>query len=783
MALKFGRLPRLLGARPAADGEAPPARPPPDAPTVAPHDTAESFASGATGVRIIEMADLAWTGAEEVVDLNSDDSWIAFELDPDAAAAAPLGELTVSARAVDASAVTGRLYIDFGTGLCEADSLEIPPEGKVYLSGPAGIRRLRWDLDDKRNRVVIDRIRFTPLVSTEELKGRIADLQGGNLDRALLYAVDRAVESEPPSAGAALERTLMLMRLAFGIDGFPSRRLHTRDFDELSADEVQDLHRVAQEMTAGPVISVLVPVYRTDLDGLRQMIDSVLGQIYPNWELCLADDCSRDERITRLLTQFEAEDPRIKVVHRQSNGHISAASNSALDVATGDWVAMLDHDDVLSPDALLRVAQYVEAHPDIEVVYSDEDKLSPDGARQDAFFKPDFSIELFRAQNYLNHLTVVRASSVRTVGGWRLGYEGSQDYDLLLRIIDHCGAERVGHIPRVLYHWRMAAGSTAVSADEKGYAYFAGVRALEDHLTRRRLRGHVEKTPAVPYYRLRLDIPEPAPRVTLIIPTRDRADTLALGVDSILLRTDYPNFEVLIVDNGSVESETTALFDRLRADSRVRVVAYDAPFNFSAINNFGVAQTDAPLVALVNNDVEVISPDWLTEMVSWTVQPDVGCVGAKLYYPNNTIQHAGVILGIGGVAGHSHKHLPRRHQGYFSRLMLVQDMSAVTAACLLVRRSIYLDVGGLNEADLSVAFNDVDFCLKVRRAGYRNVFTPFAELYHYESVSRGAEDDPAKIVRFNREIDYMKRTWGAQLLADPFYSPHLTLTREDFSPA
>jgi len=527
-----------------------------------------------------------------------------------------------------------------------------------------------------------------------------------------------------------------------------------------------------------PLISVIMPVYNTPITLLRAAIESVLAQAYRNWELCVADDCSTEADVGLVLREYAGRDQRIKLAFRQRNGHISEASNTALELANGEWAAMLDHDDLLAPHALAEVVLEINRNPDSQIIYSDEDKISVDGLRHDPYFKPDYSRELFRSYNYFNHLTVHRTANLRAVGGWRRGFEGSQDYDLNLRISEQVAASAIRHIPKVLYHWRAVPGSTALAGSEKNYAYEAGLRALQEHISRQGLAASIEAGEGV-YYRFRHAAPEPAPLVSLIIPTRDRVDLLRACINSIEELTTYPNYEILVVDNGSVEAKTRAYFAELGQRANIRILPYNAPFNFSKINNFAVGHCRGALIGLVNNDIVVISPAWLSEMVSWAVQPDIGCVGAKLYYPDDTIQHAGVIIGLGGVAGHSHKHCPRDQPGYFYRLRLVQNISAVTAACLLVRREIYEAVGGLDGENLAIAFNDVDFCLKVGQAGYVNVWTPHAELYHYESVSRGADTDPVNAARFQSEMRYMKDNWD--LSRDPFYSPNLTQAREDFS--
>lgn len=544
--------------------------------------------------------------------------------------------------------------------------------------------------------------------------------------------------------------------------------------------ERAEIRRRAEKLSPRPLISIIMPTYNTPIALLREAIDSVLAQAYDHWELCIADDGSSHPEVLEALAAYAEADQRIKVVYREEQGGISRASNSALEIATGKWVAMLDHDDLLAPQALLRVAETIKTKPRSQVIYSDEDKITESGHRYGVYFKPDFSLELFRSQNYLNHLTVHRTENVRTVGGWRTGFEGSQDYDLTLRIIERIPASAICHIADVLYHWRVVAGSTALALSEKSYAYTAGLRALNDHINRLKLAAVAEEAPGVPFYRLRFFPPRPAPLVSIIIPTRDKVDLLRMSVGSILDKTSYEPFEILVIDNGSVEEETLAYFAELAESPRVRVIPYPHPFNYAAINNLGAREARGDILALLNNDIEVITSDWLTEMVSFAAQDEVGCVGAKLYYSNRTIQHAGVILGIGGVAGHSHKYFPPHEAGYFGRLKVVQNFSAVTGACLVVRKSVYFEVNGLDEA-LTVAFNDVDFCLKVRDAGYRNVWTPFAELCHHESLSRGYEVTRERRKRFRSEIAFMKEKWGGALQSDPFYSPHLTLDSEDFS--
>jgi len=554
-----------------------------------------------------------------------------------------------------------------------------------------------------------------------------------------------------------------------------------RRYDTLSEQDRRKIKTRISKLPVTPLISVLMPVYNAPLSMLEEAIRSVQAQLYPHWELCIADDASTDAGIRELLQAYAARDARIKVTFREKNGHISAASNSALALASGDYIALLDNDDLLSEHALFWVVDAIVAHPDAALIYSDEDKLEhPSGRRYDPYFKPDWNPDLFLSHNMISHLGVYRTALVRELGGFREGYEGSQDYDLALRCTEKLAPQQIVHIPRVLYHWRSHPGSTALAGSEKSYALLAGERALNDHFERMQIAGKIELLD-FGMYRARYVVPSPAPLVSLIIPTRNGLQLIKKCVESILAKTIYPHFEIIIVDNNSDDAATLNYFASLAGNPCIRVLRDERPFNYSALNNAAIPQARGEYIGLINNDIEVISPEWLDEMMGLAIQPGVGAVGARLWYPNNTLQHGGVIMGMGGVAGHAHRHLPRGAHGFFGRAQLVQSLSAVTAACLIVKKSIYLEVGSLDETNLTIAFNDVDFCLRVREAGYRNVWTPYAELYHHESATRGYEDTPAKQARFNMELRYMKKRWANLILNDPAYNPNLTLQQNDFS--
>jgi glycosyltransferase involved in cell wall biosynthesis len=549
----------------------------------------------------------------------------------------------------------------------------------------------------------------------------------------------------------------------------------------------EDLAAIAAHIAAfreRPVISVVMPVYNTPAELLTKAVNSVVGQVYPFWELCIADDASTAPHIRGLLRGFTDSDPRIKAVHREKNGHICEATNTALSMATGDYVALFDHDDVLSSAALYEVAAEIDAHPDAQFIYSDEDKIDVDDRRFDPYFKPDWNPDLNRGQNYTSHLSVYRTKLIRSLGGFRKGFEGSQDWDLFLRAIEKMPVSAIRHIPKLLYHWRAVPGSTALQLAEKSYPVEAARLALADHF--RRVGEPVELLP-VPgdHWRVKYPLPSPPPSASLIIPTRNAVALLRQAVESILTITDYPDYEVVIVDNHSDDPETLAYLASVpeRTSGKVRVLPFPGPFNYSAINNLAVRESRGEVVGLLNNDVEAIDRHWLTEMVSQACRPGIGAVGAMLYYPNNTVQHAGVVLGLGGVAGHPYKAFPRGDQGQKNRLRLAQNYSAVTGACLVIRKDRFLEVGGFNDRDLPIAFNDVDLCCKLISAGYRNLWTPHAEFYHHESATRGSDNTPDKIARFHSEIEYMTKTWGSLLMTDPAYNPNLTLVGEDFSPA
>ncbi|MDQ3546048.1 MAG: glycosyltransferase family 2 protein [Verrucomicrobiota bacterium] len=541
------------------------------------------------------------------------------------------------------------------------------------------------------------------------------------------------------------------------------------------------LRRELRQIKEQPLVSILVPVYNPDLDLLGAAISSVKNQIYERWELCIADDASADPNVRPRLEQAAADEPRIKLTFRETNGHIAACTNSALQLATGAWCALLDQDDLLTEDALAQFALELDRHPDAGLIYSDEDKIDEAGARSSPYFKPDWNPELFLGQNFINHLGLYHTGLVREVGGFREGFEGSQDYDLVLRCLERLEPRQIRHIPRVLYHWRMVAGSVAAAPDAKPYAREAARRAITEHLERKGIAGQVEASPEnSEAHRVVYSLGEKLPAVSIIIPFRDRVELLQRCLESVRAQTDYPDFEFVLVDNGSKEKSTLDFLKSQEPDSGTKVLRYTAPLNFSRLTNKGAAAARGEILLFLNNDIEAIEPGWLRELVSHAARLEVGAVGARLWYPDGTLQAGGVILGLGGVAGHAFPHLKRGRGGYFSRALLQQNISAVTGACLAVKKELFEKVGPFDETNLSISFNDIDFCLRLIAAGYLNVWTPFANLIHAESASRGHQPTKKEQAHFVSEATFMQHKWGFELLHDPAYNPNLSLNLPGF---
>ena len=562
---------------------------------------------------------------------------------------------------------------------------------------------------------------------------------------------------------------------------FPSKTLRADRFAPVELLVKQASHQPGGE--AGPKISIVVPLYNTPLNFLEELLDSVVNQTYRNWELCCVD-AGQDTAVGQHVQARAKADPRIRYQKLTENEGIAGNTNHGFELATGDYIALLDHDDILHPCALWYTAQAI-VEQGADFVYTDEATF--EGKVENVVlyhFKPDFMLDNLRSNNYICHLTTFSKVLMEQAGGGeRAEYNGSQDYDLFLRLTEK--ARKIAHIPHALYYWRSSPNSTASDISAKTYCIDAGIAALKAHYARVGVAvDDVTLIPGTPgYYKTDYTMAHPG-RVSILIPTCDHIRDLETCVESIYARTTYPDFEILLIENNSKEEQTFRSYERMRKEhpDTLKVLTWQGKgFNYSALNNFGARYATGEYLLLLNNDTEVITPGWLEEMAMYAQQKRVGCVGAKLLYPDDTIQHAGVGFGIGGVAGHLHKYFPATSDGYMGRLNYVQDVYGDTAACLLIRKEIYDEVHGLDES-YAVAFNDVDFCVRVREAGYTNVFTPFAQLYHYESKSRGMEDNPEKQKRFQGEVLRFQARWG-DLLAkgDPCTNPNFDIQREDFS--
>ena len=527
-----------------------------------------------------------------------------------------------------------------------------------------------------------------------------------------------------------------------------------------------------------PLISIVIPLYCTPLPYLKELIESVRRQSYENWQLCLADG-SPDDKAKEFLEKHYGREKRIVYQKLEENGGISANTNAAAELAKGEYLMFCDHDDTLEPDALYEIVKAIN-DTDADVVYTDEDKVSMDGQHYfDPNFKPDFNLFRLRENNYICHIFVVRKSLTGETGMLRSEFDGAQDFDFILRCCEK--AKKITHIPRVLYHWRCHMDSTAADPSSKAYAYEAGRKAIREHYQRMGIDATVDMTERPGWYRSHIKI-QGNPMVSIIIPNKDHTDDLELCLFSMSRKSTYRNYEVLIVENNSEKEETFEYYKKLpERYPKVRVLTWEKEFNYSAINNFAAEEAQGEYLLFLNNDVEILTPDWIEEMLQNCQQENVAAVGAKLYYPDDTIQHAGVVLGLGGIAGHIMCRASREDPGYFGRMISVQEISAVTAACMMVKKSEFDSVKGFDET-FQVAFNDIDLCMKFRAAGKKIIFTPYAELYHYESKSRGLEDTPEKQFRFDKEVKRFQEKWAQQLeMGDPYYSPNLSVTEGDCS--
>ena len=562
------------------------------------------------------------------------------------------------------------------------------------------------------------------------------------------------------------------------LERFEEREVEYQEWYEKNKPSEEELARQRKKKWKEPVtISVLVPAYRTPEAFLRQMIESVLNQTYPHLELCIADGSGENISVEKVVKEYQAKDLRVRYQRLEKNEGIAGNTNAAIRMATGGYLALFDHDDLLAPNALFEVASTIEKDK-ADVVYTDEDKVTSDLKEHfQPHFKPDFNPDLLCSNNYICHLFVVKRSLALKLGGQEPAYDGAQDYDFIFRCTEE--AEKIVHIAKILYHWRVHQASTADNPTSKMYAFDAGKRAIEAHLQRIGAKAEVSHTKDLGFYRVKYQV-QGNPKVSIVIPNKDEKETLKKCLESIWQKTTYSNYEIILVENNSTTREIRDYYQELDGKNGVRVVYWDKEFNYSAINNFGISYAKGEYILCLNNDITVISPEWMEELLANCQRPEVGIVGARLYYPDNTIQHAGIVLGMGGCAGSLFVGLARSRGGYLHKAALQQDLSAVTAACFMVKKEAFEKVGGFEEK-LAVAFNDVDFCLKVRHAGYLVVYDPYAELYHHESKTRGYENTEAKKRRFQEEIEYMRCHWMPDILRDPYYNENLSLKASDYS--
>lgn len=574
----------------------------------------------------------------------------------------------------------------------------------------------------------------------------------------------------------------------FGLKEFLVRLAERTEPEDVPYNPWFESHKASQEKLQrqracsfknAPLISIVVPAYRTPEVFLRQMIESVIAQSYENWELCIANGSPEDEAVQRVLREYAGKDTRVKYRDLAQNLGIAGNTNAAFEMASGDFVGLLDHDDLLAPNALYEIVSIIAEDETVDAVYTDEDKVRTDLSEHfQPHFKPDFNIDLLRSNNYICHFFAVRRSLMERVGGFRSEFDGAQDYDYIFRCTEQ--ARKTAHVAEILYHWRVHEASTADNPASKMYAFEAGKRAIEEHLKRCGETGEVTLRKDLGFYRVKYPV-QGSPLVSVLIPNKDQSETLKTCLES-LKKTAYPNYEIIIIENNSSEEQTYAYYKELERDPKVRIVRWEQKgFNYSALNNFGARFAKGEYLLFLNNDIEAIKSGWMEELLANCQRRNVGIVGAKLYYPDDTVQHAGTIIGLGGIAGHAFINLPRARSGYLHKASLQMDLSAVTAACMMMKRSVFEEIGGFEE-QLAVAFNDVDLCLRTVQAGYLVVYNPEAELYHHESKSRGAEDSEEKVRRFQSEIEFMRTRW-IQILknGDPNYNKNLTLSKWNYS--
>ncbi|MBI3519313.1 MAG: glycosyltransferase family 2 protein [Bacteroidetes bacterium] len=546
-----------------------------------------------------------------------------------------------------------------------------------------------------------------------------------------------------------------------------TRKLITRDKRKIMLG-------LQKNFLSKPLISIVIPVYNPPINFFRKALDSVVKQIYGNWEICIADDCSTDDEVKEVIEEYRKKYSNIKVVYRTENGHISKASNSAIELATGEYTLLLDQDDELKENALFEIVKLINQKPDADLIYSDEDKIDEDNIHMAPHFKPDWSPDSLLSRNYICHVSVFKTSQLKEIGGFRVGFEGSQDHDLLLRYTEKY--TNIYHIPEVLYHWRIHEYSVASSEGVKPYAYRAAQTAITEALERRGYKGDIGLLDGFVGYSVRLEIKQPNALVSIIIPTKDKQKYLEQCIDSIVNLSEYRNFEIILIDNNSSEKGFFKLIEKYKNQKVFKFIYVrdEKSFNFSRLMNLGRTYANGEYILLLNNDTQVISPDWINGLMEHAQRPEIGVVGCKLLFDDDTIQHAGVVVGLGGVASHVFLGDYVDEPGYFHYKKLLNNYSALTAACIMMRTSVYDEVNGFNE-EFVVEYNDVDFCLKVIEKGYRNLYVPHVLLYHYESISRGHPHATSEgYKRHVKEVNLFRKKWMKYVDHDPCYNPNLT---------
>ena len=720
--------------------------------------------------------------ASDTIRFAGTDPWVRLTLNTNGSRPA-FGALRFALRSTEPERPThGKLYVDYGEGFGEKHLLSFSSEQegdvRLLLVNPAAVVALRWDPDEQPNQCVVEDIAFEDVATPDQLAAfcQSAGLEDPDLGHLKSLGDDLFGEEADLSIAdtvSAQYDTPYRFDDAFNYDYWRSLYATPDGADYRRMDEMID------GFATRPRFSFVMPVYDPPVGFLAEIMDAMLGQNYPDFEICVADDASTNPAVRRLLESY-ALDERVKLVARPVNGHISAASNSALDLATGDYVVLVDHDDLIPRYCLFVVADYLNRFPNARILYSDEDKIDTDGKYSVPYFKSNFNKFLMYGHNQISHLGVYATDLVKRVGGFRKGLEGSQDYDLFLRCYEQIGSDELVHIPHVLYHWRTIPGSTAIAADQKSYALIAAQGAINGHFERsglplRSIDGVLAGNTAVRATR------EHDTSISIIIPTKDGLDVLKPCIRSIEQRP-HENVEILVVDNMSSEEETRAYLEIMSRRQVFKVIEYPQEFNYSVINNVAVKESTGDILCFLNNDTEVISDAWLERARALLSIPEVGIVGARLLFPDRTLQHFGIATGMGehGVAGTIHHALPADASGYFGKAQLIAEFTAVTAACLFIRRDVFEEVGGF-EPSLRVAFNDIDLCLKVRSAGYRILVDPQITLTHKESKTRGSDASGPNRDRLDREAALMHERWPDALANDPYWSPNLSLMRSDFA--